>query len=163
MASAPDTASSGLADELFSALPLALPDVELPSERELLSTADVAAALLVGGRARAGLVSRGGSDLSGVATLLTGEDGDVAGPDVSPLAGLFVSPLSLLPGLLPDGQALRRAEAPGEGAPAVEGERRRWPGLAGAVVAGLALTAALGGRQETSPVRLRRDSEGSRQ
>lgn len=92
---------SELADNLFSAFPLELPEVELPTEGELLSGADIAAALVVGGRARANLVPQRGSRLSGVATVLTSEDGGEQDAEVSPLSGLFVSPLVGGGGVMP--------------------------------------------------------------
>jgi hypothetical protein len=146
---ADQTESAGLADELFATFPLALPEIELPSANELLSTADVAAALVVGVRPRANLVpQQSGSQLSGVATLVVSEDGGEQEADVSPFAGLFISPLPGSTGSPVSADALSRAEPAGE-APVPQDEAPRRPvaiAVAATLAAGAAGTAALGGR-----------------
>lgn len=87
--------SSGLADELFAAYPLAFPDLQLPAEEEVLAADDIAQTLLLGGRAQ--ITPQAGSQLSVVATLGTGEEGVARKEEAeeSPLGGLFLSPLGL--------------------------------------------------------------------
>jgi hypothetical protein len=141
MGAAEQTESSGLADELFATFPLALPEIELPSANELLSTADLAAALVVGVRPRANLVpQQSGSQLSGVATLLTSEDGGEREADVSPFAGLFISPLTGSAGRPIGTEELTQAD-PAEEAPVPQGEAPRRT-VAVAVTAALAAGAA---------------------
>jgi hypothetical protein len=85
----------GGADELFRSFRLVVPEVDLPSEKDLLSAGDVASALVVGGRARADVFAKGGSRLSVVATVVTTEDEVATGEarEASPLMDLFVNPL----------------------------------------------------------------------
>lgn len=90
--------SSGLAEEVQAALPLILPEVNLPSESEILVADDLAQMLLVG-RPKANLVAQGGSQTV-VATLVT-EEAESRGDqqELSEFAGLLVNPLTL--GYLP--------------------------------------------------------------
>jgi hypothetical protein len=92
-----------------SALPLpALPDLALASDDDLLSSAELAASLLLGGRTRARLSSQGGTALSAVATVLSGENlAAPVGPADAALGGLLVDPVGRL-GNWPDAAA--RAE-----------------------------------------------------
>lgn len=85
-----------LADDLFATLPLILPEVELPSEEQTLTTDDIAGALLVGGAARADILPQRGAQLAPVATLVSGEDDRprVAVDETdAALAGLMINPL----------------------------------------------------------------------
>jgi hypothetical protein len=92
-----------------SALPLpALPDLALASDDDLLSSAELAASLLLGGRTRARLSSQGGTALSAVATVLSGENlAAPVGPADAAFGGLLVDPVGRL-GNWPDAAA--RAE-----------------------------------------------------
>jgi hypothetical protein len=91
------TDDNGLADEALATFRLQLPELELPSDGDLLSVAELNRDLLVGGAARADIVPQAGSQLSVVATLVAGEDGRGSGEEQgeSPLADLFISPLAL--------------------------------------------------------------------
>jgi hypothetical protein len=85
----------GGADELLDSFRLVVPEVELPTEKELPSAGDVAAALLTGGRQRTDVIGRSGAQLSAVATVVTTEDDVPAAEarDASPLGELFLNPL----------------------------------------------------------------------
>jgi hypothetical protein len=87
--------TDGGGDDLLATFRLMVPEVELPSEKELLSAGDVAAALLVGGRSRTDVLPRSGSQLSVVATVVTGdEEAPTSETQVSsPLNDLFFNPL----------------------------------------------------------------------
>jgi hypothetical protein len=143
---AEQTESAGLADELFATFPLALPEIELPSASELLSTADVAAALVVGVRPRANLVpQQSGSQLSGVATLVASEDGGEREADVSPFAGLFISPLAGGVGRPAGADGVSRAETAGDATEILQDEAPGRPAGAVALAAALATGAAWAG------------------
>src|SRR5262249_4432644 len=77
--------------------PMVLPELETPSEDELLSSTDIARDLLVGGAARAAILPQAGSQFSPVATLVQGEGPDRADAPSgeSSLGGRFLNPLSL--------------------------------------------------------------------
>jgi hypothetical protein len=86
--------TDGAGDEELGFFRLVMPEVNLPSEKELLSAGDVAGALLTGGRARTDVRARSGSQLSMVATVVTGEE-EVAGEArvTLPVNDLFLNPM----------------------------------------------------------------------
>jgi hypothetical protein len=93
-----NTESSGLVDELFASFQLELPELELPSDKDLLGTGDILQSLIVGGRARADILPQAGSQLSVVATLFTSEDSSGRREGISTaadLASCFISPIGL--------------------------------------------------------------------
>jgi hypothetical protein len=128
----------GPRDDTFTT-PLSLPEPELPSDGDRLSSSDIVKGLLLGVRPRANLLPRGGSLRAGVAALLAHEDGPGSlTQERSPLRALFINPLlaSLLP---PGANGAGRVGALDEDDPGEEAGMG-----AGDVLLGVALTAAAG-------------------
>jgi hypothetical protein len=134
--------SSGLNEELLVAFELTLPDLEAPSEKDVLSSGDIAQDLLVG-TPRAAILHQAGAQVSPLATVIQEDEpsgGGVAAEE-SALAGLFLSPLLLgdseaLARLRPQGASVALTEPPEEASFGPDRER------GGAVWQGLALAAA---------------------
>jgi hypothetical protein len=88
---------SVVAEEALASFQLSLPPLDLPSEDDLLASVAINQALLVGGRARADILPQTGSQLSVVATLVSGEEsgtGDVVAQEER-FADLLINPLRL--------------------------------------------------------------------
>jgi hypothetical protein len=145
-------------DDLFAALVARAPEFDLRSEQESLSASDIAAALLVGARARADILPQRGSPVAVVATLLGGDDegtppAAAAGEEV--LKDLLMSPASGGPPPEAAGPTPGPEEVPGVGADEPPpGTGRRLVRLVVAVVAGC-LGVAAGTRYRTWPGRRR--------
>jgi len=80
-------------DQFIAELPLTLPELDLSSGVDLVTSSDLAQSMLVGGRVRAAVLPQRGSPLSVIAAVIGGDEGRSEGGGQSPLVDLFVSPL----------------------------------------------------------------------